>query len=239
MTQDRTERMKGIFRGELETFRDRILVMANIAEVNLTHAIRALVEREDSLTDLVEKEDSRIDSLEIEIDELVITYMATHGSMASQGRALMTCSKISGLLEKIGDQAVTIARRARRLNAEPELKPLVTIPEMASITVDMIRSGIGALVQVDPDQCLEIVRRDKQVDALNREFEKNLTHMMLEDSASVIRALQLILISRSMERAADAAKSIAEEVHFLYTARDIRHGRIQSPSETVDSPQAC
>jgi phosphate transport system protein len=134
-------------------------------------------------------------------------------------------SKISSNLERIGDSAVTIVRRSLELNREPLLKPYIDIPRMAQIAEGMLRDGITALVDHKPELAQEIVRRDKEVDAINKQLARELTTFMLEDPKTITRAMNLTLVARSLERIADHAKNIAEEVYYLYHAIDIRHER--------------
>src|SRR5437660_725119 len=127
------------FEAQLAHIRETLLMMSSLTDRNLSLAMKALVDRDDKLADSVEAEDSQIDELEITVDELVITYMATHAPVATDCRFMLAASKISSNLERIGDQATTIARRTRDLNKEPLLKPLIDIPMMADIGQEMLR----------------------------------------------------------------------------------------------------
>jgi phosphate transport system protein len=205
--------------------RETLLMMASLADRNLALAMRALVERDEKLAAAVEAEDSQLDQLEIMVDDLVINHMATHAPVATDCRFMLVASKISSNLERIGDSAVTIVRRSLELNREPLLKPYIDIPRMAQIAEGMLRDGITALVDHKPELAQEIVRRDKEVDAINKQLARELTTFMLEDPKTITRAMNLTLVARSLERIADHAKNIAEEVYYLYHAIDIRHER--------------
>jgi phosphate transport system protein len=205
--------------------RETLLMMASLADRNLALAMRALVERDEKLAAAVEAEDSQLDQLEISVDDLVINHMATHAPVATDCRFMLVASKISSNLERIGDSAVTIVRRSLELNREPLLKPLIDIPRMAQIAESMLRDSITALVDHKPELAQEIVRRDKEVDAINKQLARELTTFMLEDPKTITRAMNLTLVARSLERIADHAKNIAEEVYYLYHAIDIRHER--------------
>ena len=133
--------MSQFWEQQLADIREQLLLMSGLTERNLALAMRALVERDNKLCDLVEAEDTPIDQLEIHIDEMVITYMATHGPIARDCRLMLAASKISSNLERIADQAVKIARRARELNHEPLLKPLIDIPLMAGIAQARAKPG--------------------------------------------------------------------------------------------------
>lgn len=214
------------FQTQLAHIRETLLLMSTITDKSLGLAIRALVERDDQKADQVEEEDSKIDELEMQVDELVVTYMATHGPMATDCRLMLAASKISSDLERIGDQATTIARRARDLNKEPLLKPLIDIPKMAELAQQMLRDGITAFIEADADFAQQIIARDKSVDDMNRQTARELTTYMMEDPRSITRALHLMTISKALERVADHAANIAEDVYFLYRGEDIRHGRL-------------
>ena len=210
---------------QIANIRETLLMMASLANRNLSLAMRALVERDDKLGDSVEAEDSQLDELEISIDDLVISHMATHAPVATDCRFMLVASKISSNLERIADQAVAIVRRARELNKEPLLKPLIDIPRMAQIAEGMLRDGITALIERKPELAQEIVKRDKEVDQINKQLARELTSFMLEDPSTITRALNLTIVARCLERVADHCKNIAEEVYYLYQAVDIRHER--------------
>ena len=210
---------------QISNIRETLLMMASLADRNLSLAMRALVERDEKLADSVEAEDSQLDELEVTIDELVINHMATHAPVATDCRFMLVASKISSNLERIGDQAVAIARRSLELNKEPLLKPLIDIPRMAQISEGMLRDGITAFVDRKPELAQEIIKRDKEVDMINKQLARELTSFMLEDPTTITRSLNLTIVARCLERIADHCKNIAEEVYYLYQAVDIRHER--------------
>ena len=215
--------MKQFWEQQLGTIREQLLMMGGLTERNLAVAMRALMERDDRLCDAVEAEDSEIDQLEIHVDELVITYISTHGAMAKDCRLLLAASKIGSNLERIGDQATTIARRARELNKEPLLKPLIDIPMMADIASEMLRDGITAFIEGDADLAVEIVARDRSVNDLNRQVAREMTAEMQDDPKTITRAINLLTIAKALERVADHATNIAEEAFYLARGEDIRH----------------
>jgi len=210
---------------QISNIRQTLLMMASLANRNLSLAMRALVERDEKLAASVEAEDSQLDELEVTIDELVINHMATHAPVATDCRFMLVASKISSNLERIADQAVAIARRSLELNKEPLLKPLIDIPRMAQIAEGMLRDGITALIERKPELAQEIVKRDKEVDLINKQLARELLSFMLEDPSTITRALNLTIVARCLERVADHCKNIAEEVYYLYQAVDIRHER--------------
>jgi phosphate transport system protein len=220
---------------QISNIRETLLMMASLADRNLSLAMRALVERDEKLADSVEAEDSQLDELEVTIDELVINHMATHAPVATDCRFMLVASKISSNLERIGDQATAIARRSRELNREPLLKPLIDIPRMAQISEGMLRDGISAFVDRKPQLAQEIIKRDKEVDSINKQLARELTSFMLEDPHTITRALNLTIVARCLERIADHCKNIAEEVYYLYQAVDIRHDRTNAPSSPSET----
>jgi phosphate transport system protein len=210
---------------QISNIRQTLLMMASLANRNLALSLRALIERDEKLATSVEAEDSQLDELEVTIDELVINHMATHAPVATDCRFMIVASKISSNLERIADQAVAIARRSRELNKEPLLKPLIDIPRMAQIAEGMLRDGITALIDRRPELAQEIIKRDKEVDQINKQLARELTSFMLEDPSTITRAMNLTIVARCLERVADHCKNIAEEVYYLYQAVDIRHER--------------
>lgn len=217
--------MSQFWEQQLHTIREQLLMMSGLAERNLSVAMRALTERDDKLCDVAEAEDTQIDQLEIHVDELVITYISTHGAMAKDCRLLLAASKIASNLERIGDSATTIARRARELNKEPLLKPLIDIPMMADLASEMLRDSITAFVEGNADLAVEIVARDRSVNDLNRQVARDLTAEMQGNPKAITRAINLLTVAKTLERVADHATNIAEEAFYLARGEDIRHER--------------
>jgi len=212
----------------LQEIREQLLLMSSLVERNLGQSAKALIERDDVLADLVEEEDSEIDELEKRIDELVITYISTHGPMARDCRFLITASKISSELERIADQATTIARRARDLNKHPPLKSLSNIPVMAEEVKEMLRQSIKAFVDRDTDLALEVIGRDKLVDSEYKETARDVESAIMSDPRTTGRELHLLTVAKALERGGDHATNIAEEVFYLYKGQDIRHVKLSS-----------
>lgn len=225
MDAERLEHMRGIFRGPLQKLKENLLMMASLADRNLNMALQAYLSRDDAKAELVESEDVVIDRLEMEIDDMVVTYVATHGPMATACRLVLLASKMTGKLESIADQSVAIARRVRQLNALPELPVEVSIPRMANLTVAMMRDSIHSFVEADPERAIALVARDKEIDALNKDNEMRLQEAMVAHPEHIPGCLHLMFISRSLERVGDYAKQIAEDVVYLYTAHDVRHAK--------------
>ena len=215
--------MQTHFEQELAELKNTLLTMASHAESAVTNAIKALVDRDDALAGKVEQDDAILDQFEIDIDEMCINLLSK-APLASDLRLITVAMKISQNLERVGDEATKIARRAKELNEEPQLKPYVDIPIMAKTALDMLKSALDSFVHRDPDKARAIIPRDKEVDALNKQLHRELASYMVEKPSTISRCLNLMVISKSLERIADHATNVAEEVVYLCEARDIRHG---------------
>jgi phosphate transport system protein len=214
----------------LSDIREQLLLMSSLTERNLGQATRALLDRDDQLANLVEVEDSEVDQLEKGIDEKVIIYISTHGPMAKDCRFLITASKIASELERIADQATTIARRARDLSRLPDMQSLAGIPRMADEVQAMLRQSIKAFVERDTDLALEVIGRDRLVDAEYKEAAHDVEVGIVKDPTVTARALHLLTVAKALERAGDHATNIAEEVFYLYKGEDIRHSKVTKKS---------
>lgn len=135
--------------------------------------------------------------------------------------------KISQNLERVGDEATTIARRSIELNTEPQLKAYIDIPRMATLALDMLKSALDAFINMDAEKAEQVIPRDKEVDEIHKQFQRELSSYMVENPVTIARCLNLMTISKSLERIADHATNIAEEVVFLCQARDIRHAGLK------------
>jgi phosphate transport system protein len=210
------------FEQELEDLKKKLLSMAGHAENAVSRSIKALVERDDDLAHRVQADDSILDRFEIDVDEMSINLLAK-APLASELRLIAVAMKISHDLERVGDEATTISRRALELNGEPQLKPYVDIPQMAQIGLQMLKEALAAFVSRDPATARAVIPRDKEVDALNKQLHRELASFMVEQPATISRCLNLMIISKSLERIADHATNIAEEVVYLHEGQDIRH----------------
>ncbi len=207
---------------ELNKLKESLLAMASHAETAVTRAMRSLVERDDALARKVEEDDNILDRFEIEIDDTAI-HLLTKAPLATELRLITVAMKISQNLERVGDEAVTIARRALELNTEPQLKPYVDLPRMATMSLEMLREAITAFINRETDRARAVIPRDQDVDDLNRQLHRELSSYMVERPTTISRCLRLMVISKAIERIADHATNVAEEVVYLYEAKDIRH----------------
>ncbi len=197
--------------------------MSSLAEQSLAKALKALVDRDDTLANQVEEEDNALDRLQVEIDNRCITLLALRQPTAKDLRFLMMAAKLTTDLERIGDHSVNIARRALKLTQEPQLRPYVNTPRMAEIARGMIRDAFDAFVYEKPILARELIQRDKELDKLDRQVHADMTDAMIADSKTVKRAVNIINIAHNLERVGDHATNIAEEIVFLYEGQDIRH----------------
>jgi len=207
---------------DLDQLKQKLLTMASHAEIAVNEALRALVERDYDLALRVKESDNVIDHLEVEIDEMAIHLLAK-APLASDLRLVTVAMKISQNLERVGDEATKIAKRARDLSQEPPVKIVVDLPRMAKLALDMLKAALDAFVNRDPVSARALIPRDKEVDGINKQITSQLAEHMVENPDAIKRCLNLITISRSLERIADHATNVAEEVVYLYEAQDIRH----------------
>lgn len=215
--------MKRFFDNELETFRSHLILMGEKSIEQVRLALRSLVEGNISLADQVIAGDDEIDHLEINIDDEAIRYMNLRSPIATELRLVIVGMKASHDLERVGDEATSIARRAIKLAAEPQLKPYVDIPRMANIALEMLRAAMDCFLDADVEKAVAVVKRDAEVDLINKQLYRELSSFMVERPGTISRALELMFISKSIERIADHATNIAEEMVFLSHAREIRH----------------
>lgn len=216
---------------ELSALKDKLLTMSSIAERSVKRAIEALVERDDDKARTVIAADSDLDRLEMEIDDMAITLLAK-APLATDLRLITMAMKFSRDLERVGDETTTICRRSLELSQEPQLKPYVDIPKMAGIALEMLGDAMNAFVHRDSAKARAIVPRDKEVDQLNKQLQRELSSYMIERPSTISRCLHLMTISKSLERIADHAANIAEEVVFLFEGKDIRHVKAQPPAQS-------
>ncbi len=215
--------MKRFFDAELETFRSDLLRMGEVAVRQVRDALQSLVTGDIKLAERVIAADDELDELEKRIDTEAIRYMNLRSPIATELRLVIVGMKASHDLERVGDEATSIAKRAIRLAAEPPLKPYVDIPRMTNTAIEMLCAALDCFIHADNEKAIAVVKRDKEVDAINKQLYRELSSYMVEQPGTITRALELMFISKSVERIADHATNIAEEMVFLSDAQDIRH----------------
>jgi phosphate transport system protein len=211
------------FQEELEQLKARLLEMGGLAEDRVRSAVKALVDRDASLVDAVLTGDHPINQLHIEIDGRCFRMLALHQPMAVDLRAIMSAVKINTDLERVGDLAINIAEAVLRYLRHAPVKELLDIPRMADIAQTMLRDALDAYVQRDMTLAQAVLDQDDTLDGLKTQVFRDLLTYMLEDAQTIEPALDLILISRHLERIGDHATNVAEDVIFMVSARDVRH----------------
>lgn len=207
---------------DLGELKEKLLTMASYAETAVNEALRALQERDYDLALRVKEDDNIIDQLEVEIDDMALHLLAK-APLASDLRLVTVAMKISQNLERVGDEATKIAKRARDLSQEPPVKVVIDLPRMAKLALDMLKLSLDSFVNRDPVTARALIPRDKEVDGINKQITNQLADYMMANPDTIKRCLNLITVSRSLERIADHATNVAEEVVYLYEAQDIRH----------------
>jgi phosphate transport system protein len=213
------------FAAELEELKTRLLTMGGLAEERLHAAMRALVDRQpDALAD-VTSGDSRIDDLQIEIDDRCFKLIALYQPVAVDLRTIVSALKINDDLERVGDLVVNLSEAAQRYLLHPPVKPLIDLPRMGKLALKMLREALDAFVSKDVRAAQSVLRQDDWLDALKNQIVRELLTFMLGDPQTIEPGVDLILMSRHLERVGDHATNIAEDVIFIVEARDVRHRR--------------
>ena len=211
------------FHEELTTLKERLLVMGGLAEEGVRLSVKALVDVDANLVEQVLTGDGPINELHIELDDRCLKLLALHQPMAADLRTIVAAVKINTDLERVGDLAVNIAETARRYSTHPPVKRLIDIPRMATTAQQMLRNALDAFVRRDVQLAQQVLNADDGLDSLKTEIFMELLKYMLRDPGIVEPALDLILISRHLERIGDHATNIGEDVIFMVSGRDVRH----------------
>ena len=211
------------FQEELERLKARLLEMGGLAEDRVRLAVRALVERKGALVDDVLAGDQPINQLHIEIDSRCVKLLALHQPMAVDLRVILSAVKINTDLERVGDLAINIAEAARRYLTHAPVKELIDIPRMADLAQGMLRDALDAFVRRDTELAHHVLDQDDTLDGLKTQVFRELLTFMLQDPHTIEPSIDLILVSRHLERIGDHATNIAEDVIFMVSARDVRH----------------
>jgi phosphate transport system protein len=211
------------FQEELEQLKARLLEMGGIAEEQVRLSIKGLVDRDRDLIDRVMVGDGALNALHIEIDQRCFTLLALFQPMAVDLRAIVAAVKINTDLERVGDLAINIAEASRQYVQHAPVKKLIDIPRMASIAQAMLRDALDAFVRRDTVLAQRVLDEDDALDDLKTQIFRELITYMLQDPSTIEPALDLILVSRHLERIGDHATNVAEDVIFMVSAKDVRH----------------
>lgn len=215
--------MKRHFDQELVDLKQQLKEMGDVVEGMIFKAVQGLKDRKEKILKEVFEAEKKVNLMQVTIDDVALKLIALYQPAASDLRFLVTGIKISSDLERIGDQAVNISERAVDLLKEPPLKPLIDLPRMAEIAQKMVRDSIAAFLNRDSKLAREICQRDDVVDDINTQIFRELVTYMIQDVRTIQKALDLLLVSRHLERIADHATNIGEEVFYIVEGKDIRH----------------
>ena len=224
------------FEQELSELKNTLLTMASHAESAVRQAVDAVVNRDYDLALQVRSADAIIDRFEIEVDETAIRLLAK-APLAGDLRLIAVTMKISQNLERVGDEATKIAKRARDLSQEPPLRRAVPVAQLAELALRLLHASLDAFVNQDATTARTLIPQDKEVDALNKDIHRQLADQMIEDAETITRCLHLMVVAKSLERIADHAKNVAEEVVYLCEAEDIRHAGKVKPGSPTDQEE--
>lgn len=211
------------FQNELDRLKAKLLEMGGLAEDRVRTAVEGLVHGDTRAVDQVLEGDAAVNQLHIEVDNRAFTLLALYQPMAVDLRAIVAALKIDTDLERVGDLAVNIAEAARRYLRHPPVKELIDIPRMGGIAQTMLRDALDAYVRRDTTLAQAVLKADDELDGLKTQVFRELLTYMLQDPATIEPALELILVSRHLERIGDHATNIAEDVIFMVLAKDVRH----------------
>ena len=220
------------FQKELTQLKENLLKMATLVEETIRDAISALMNRDPEMINRTMAKEDKINGMENAIDEMCLKLLALRQPLAADLRFITSAMKIVTDLERMGDQAINIVERASSLNLEPQLKPYIDIPRMAEIVQTMVKDVLDAFVNRNSKLARSVCERDDLVDGLNDQVHRELLTYMMSDPKTIPRAVHLMIVSRCLERIADHATNIAEDVIFMVDALVIKHRADQKEDNT-------
>ena len=208
---------------DLDSLRNRVLLLGGETETALQRAMFALIERDTTTAHEVLRDDDKIDQLEVEIDRLCIDVLALRQPAARDLRFVVSVAKITPILERIADHACNIARAAVELNDEPQLKPFIDLPRMAAHASAMLRAGLDAFTASDAVRAREVISHDDEIDELYNNVFQNLIQLMVSDPTTTTRAARLLFVAKHLERIGDYVTDICELTVYMAEAAFIKH----------------
>lgn len=211
------------FHQNLDDLKEKLLVMAGMAEQAIQRAIEAYRVGDLSLCDLVVRSEPAINRMERDIDQMALDLLAMEQPMAIDLRFILAVIKINADLERVGDQAVNIAERVRDLQTSPAVDLPVDIPKLATLAATMVRQALQAFIDADAVMAEKVLTMDDEVDEMNRAVYRTLTRSIQQEPTNSHQALHVLLIARNLERVGDHATNIAEDVIFWVRGADVRH----------------
>ncbi|MEO6052614.1 MAG: phosphate signaling complex protein PhoU [Chthoniobacterales bacterium] len=228
MPENENRHTLGSFDNALNALRSNVFMMASLTERGMNNAVRGLFERDDDLCNIAIADDEEIDLLEMQIDRDGVDIMLRFQPVAEDLRQVVSSMKISVNLERIADQSVTIARRARKLNQQPVISEIHFLDPMFSMALSMYSDALKAFADRNMELAKTIKPRDKELDVLNHDITDQFTDCIQNHPGAVREYMNLIFIARSIERIGDHATNIAEDAFYAITAEDIRHNQAAS-----------
>lgn len=218
--------MTTVLEDKIAGLKQQLFTMAGIVEEMIGNSIKSLVNKDPALAEqVIGQDEDRVNRLEIENEDAAINLMALYQPEASNLRTITMIIKVNNDLERLGDHAVNIAEAAQFLMTRPAVKPLVDIPKMAEHAIAMLKDALDAFTRSDTELARSVCARDTVVDELNSTVKRDLAKIMGDDSATIERALKLIMVSLNLERIADLATNVAEDVIYIATGQVIKHGK--------------
>ena len=221
--------MRNTFDRDLHSLLETLLTMASVSEKMIHSSIQALIQRDLSIVEKIPEMEAEVNHFELEIDKQAHRLLCLQQPLAHDLRFIIASMRIAGDLERIGDLAVNITENVQNLIQLPELGQLIDIPLMAEIVKEMVHDSLHSFITSDAQEARKVVLRDDEVDALKDQVLRVLLTYMISEPKTIVIGMQLILISRHLERIADHATNIAEDVVYLVEAKDIRHHAESSP----------
>jgi len=217
------EKVSRHFSEELQLLKQRLLEMGDLAASRIDRAMAGLIARDSLILGEVIQGDESVNDYQIEIDDRCFKLLALRQPMATDLRLIMATTRITSDLERVGDLAVNIAEAAARYIQNPPVKPLIDLPKMSELAQQMLRDALSSFVSGEVALASDVLKRDDALDDLKRQVFQDLLSFMLNNPQLVAPALDLVLVSRHLERVGDHATNIAEDIIFLVEGRDIRH----------------
>jgi len=215
-----------VLEDKIAALKQQLFTMAGIVEEMIGNSVKALVNKDPALAkQVIGPDEDRVNRLEIENEDAAINLVALYQPEASNLRMLAMVIKINNDLERLGDHAVNIAQAAQFLMTKPAVKPLVDIPKMAEHAIAMLKDSLDAFTRADAELARSVCARDTVVDELNDTVKRDLAKVMNADATTIDRALKLMMVSLNLERIADLATNVAEDVIYIVTGQVIKHGK--------------
>ena len=211
------------FEIQLDELRKKLLEMSGLVESSIYRSVLALVEKDEEQIRQVMENEGRVNRMQIEIDDLATGLLALQQPMATDLRFITSAIKINSDLERMGDHAVNIAERARSLMNEPTIKPLIDLPQMANLVQSMLRESLDAFIKRDGSLARSVMKSDDAVDQMRDTVYDELVHYLEAEPSAIRACIHLMFVARNLERIADHATNIAEDVVVLVEGADVRH----------------